>query len=74
MIGYVWFTESRISRKPKSKMGEPDLPKDKWYWSIVGSPCDTRRAARVEEKWYKKTFPLGHFRIRRYEQVEGSKG
>ncbi len=74
MQGMIWFVEARIVRKPKSKLGEPDLPKEKWFWSICGTPCDTRRVARVEEKWYKRTFPTGHYRIRRFEEVEGSHG
>ena len=74
MIGYIWFVEARIVKNPKGKWGEPDLPKDRWYWSICGTPCDTRKSARIEEAWYKRTFPIGHYRIRRYERVEASHG
>lgn len=74
MKDLLWAVESRICRKPKAKMGEPDLPKSQWFWSLVGTIADTRKQARIEEAWYKKTFPTGHYRIRRYERVEASHG
>lgn len=58
MQGQIWFCEVNVAG----------------YWSMVGTPCDTRAAARIERDKYKSQHPWGHYRVRRYNMDPRSRG
>ena len=64
MTGQLWFVEVNIVSGFKAKP----------VWNMVGTPADTREAARVERDKYKAKFPKGHYRVRRYVMDPRSKG
>ena len=58
ITGQVWFCECLVGK----------------VWCMVGTPDDSRRAARIQRDKYKSQHPYGHYRVRAYIRNEKSKG
>lgn len=58
MTGQLWFVQVLVGK----------------VWNMVGTPADTRAAARRERDYYKDQHPYGHYRVRRYVMDPKSKG